>query len=219
MPCFYYKHVYKFSLGSFGLPRNRTNISVQCCRLYLPPKSPKYFALTAPQIYFVLACFIILSYPTLLVKAQCAAGWAYFANDGVEGQDSCIKLFSVALTYANAQANCVSLGGHLLTVKSSTKDAGLMAAAGALSTSATFMVGCAQVSTATQRGAGFNWIDGTDTANINCGTFDADGCNLWNTGEPKYVGVPVVVLVFASPSLCGAEVWLCSCFLQRLPWP
>ena len=120
--------------------------------------------------------------------AQCASGWTLFSNDGVEGHDSCIRLFSVPLVYADAQANCVSLGGHLLTVRGSSKDTGLLASAASLSTSATFMIGCSQASSASQRGAGWTWIDATDGANINCGSFaGAESCNVWASGEPKCV--------------------------------
>ena len=142
----------------------------------LPASQARYF-----WVQFAI-CVTLLHH----CEAQCASGWTYFANDGVEGQDSCIRLFSVALTYSDAQLNCASLEGHLLTVKTSSKDTGLMAAAGALSTSATFMVGCSQASSASQRGASWSWIDGTDAANINCGNFvGGESCNLWASGEPK----------------------------------
>ena len=50
-----------------------------------------------------------------------------------------------------------------------------------------YVVGtCSQSSGASQRAAGWSWVDGTSAANLNCGSgAGGDGCGLWNTGEPK----------------------------------
>ena len=45
---------------------------------------------------------------------------------------------------------------------------------------------CSQSGGASQRAAGWSWVDGTSAANLNCGSgAGGDGCGLWNTGEPK----------------------------------
>jgi hypothetical protein len=50
------------------------------------------------------------------------------------------------------------------------------------------------------------WIDGTDSGNINCGSGSGgDGCNLWVSGEPKYVNyihVGIRLSVFPFKPLC-----------------
>jgi len=47
---------------------------------------------------------------------------------------------------------------------------------------------CSQSGSASQRAAGWSWVDGTDASNVNCGSgAGGDGCGAWNVSEPKYV--------------------------------
>jgi hypothetical protein len=86
--------------------------------------------------------------------------------------------------WSTASSSCPP-NSHLLTVGSSVRSTGLFAFANAfLTTSAYF--GCFQSSTATTRGSGWRWVDGTAASNLNCGSGNGgDGCGLWNPGEPN----------------------------------
>ncbi len=121
------------------------------------------------------------------VSPLCPNGWVFYSDaDGSEGAQSCVWVSTaVAESWADASTSCPS-GGHLLTVKSSVPRSGLFAFAAALVQGNTWMyIGCSQSSTASQRGSGWTWVDGTDASNLVCG--DGMGCGLWALNEPKYV--------------------------------
>ena len=129
----------------------------------------------------VIACMMTSGY-----AGPCPSGWTLYTDDGSEGHDSCIALFTPAASYYTANATCGAQGGHLLTAQTTTRNSGILAAAAALSTSTVFMVGCSQYTSTVARGTHWYWIDGTDGANINCGDgTGAAGCGIWNSGEPK----------------------------------
>jgi hypothetical protein len=129
---------------------------------------------------FVLVCFAPISF------SQCTSGWTYVADDGIEGQDSCIRLFSLQVNFGGAQNYCEGLGGHLLTITGSSKTSPLFVAAGALNPTGSPFIGCYQNSDSTRRGTGWRWVDSTDAGNLNCGTgMGEQGCGLWRSNEPK----------------------------------
>ncbi len=61
----------------------------------------------------------------LIANAQCPSGWTLFVDsDGAEGFNSCLQVFtSPTRNQAQSRANCVSIGGHLLTIKSTNDNA------------------------------------------------------------------------------------------------
>ena len=123
-------------------------------------------------------------------SSACPFGWFLFNDDGNEMRDSCIKVFTTPLNFTAANNACKAQGvnGHLLTFRYTGRSGSILSAATTLS-SATFWVGGYQLPTAIHRGAGWLWVDGTDAANLNCGSFTgATACNSWATNpEPKYV--------------------------------
>ena len=123
-------------------------------------------------------------------SSKCPTGWAYYRDDGSEGADSCLQISSfVVSTWAQASISCTSTAvpsAHLLTVKSSTTSSGILAFATSLFSGNAFFIGCSQSSGATQRAAGWSWVDSTSASNLNCGTGNgAEGCGIWDTNEPK----------------------------------
>jgi hypothetical protein len=121
-----------------------------------------------------------------IVSSQCASGWTHVADDGIEGVDSCIKLFSPGFNYTGAQAQCEASGAHLLTLRGKSKSASLMTSARALAATGSLIIGCYQLPSAVNKSTGWVWVDGTDASNLNCGTGGGgEGCNLWNTNAPK----------------------------------
>lgn len=120
------------------------------------------------------------------VSSQCIAGWTYVADDGVEGADSCIKLFSAGYNFTGAQAQCEASSAHLLTLRGLSKSSSLFTSARALAGTGNLIIGCYQLATAANKSTGWVWVDDTDARNLNCGTGGGNqGCNLWFTGEPK----------------------------------
>jgi hypothetical protein len=117
--------------------------------------------------------------------AVCPPGFMFYQDTGTEGQNSCLFVTNAAASWSDAAALCPT-GTHLLTWKSTSQTSGLNAFA-ASSISEVAYVGCSQSGTATQRAAGWSWVDGTAATNLNCGTGNGgDGCESWSTGEPKY---------------------------------
>lgn len=124
----------------------------------------------------------------------CPSGWTYFADDGVEGHDSCIAVYTTntANTFDALSLSCALAGGHLLSTMSLVSSTGLVPTSSALLSHSPAIIGCNQTVSAVQRAAGWRWTDGTDGVSINelC-TLDAydggGGCPLWAPGEPKYV--------------------------------
>lgn len=155
-----------------------------------PPRPPASFvtaeAVGGPRARAALVLAVLCFSFGVHAQYACPTGWTLFANDGVEGHDSCIKLFTTGLAYTAANTACGTHGGHLITYMN-TGQGGLSATAAGLA-SGTFTIGCSQTASATTRGTAWTWIDGTDAANINCGTgLGAQGCNLWGTGYPRCV--------------------------------
>ena len=119
------------------------------------------------------------------VSPLCPSGWAFYSDaDGSEGTQSCVWVSTAtAATWTAASTSCPS-GGHLLTVTPSVAASGLLAFATSLvQGNAWLYIGCSQSSTATQIGAGWTWVDGTDASNLACG--DGAGCGLWATIDPE----------------------------------
>ncbi len=119
------------------------------------------------------------------VSPLCPSGWAFYSDaDGSEGAPSCVWLSTTAAaTWTAASTSCPS-GGHLLTVTSSVSSSGLLGLAISLVQGNTWLyIGCSQSSTATERGSGWTWVDGTDASNLACG--DGVGCGLWASSEPE----------------------------------
>ena len=119
------------------------------------------------------------------VSSKCPNGWAFYSDvGGSEGFDSCVWVSSTtAASWTAASTSCTS-GGHLLTVKASIAGSGLLAFATSLvAASENVYVGCSQSSSATQRGAGWTWVDGTAATNLACA--NGLGCGLWASSEPK----------------------------------
>jgi hypothetical protein len=115
---------------------------------------------------------------------RCPPGFSFYQDRGnTEGQQSCLFVTAAAASYTAVAALCPP-GTHLLTIGSSSKSSGLQAFAGSITTAA--FIGCSQASTATSRGSGWSWVDGTPSTNLNCGSGSgAEGCGVWNAGEPK----------------------------------
>lgn len=144
-----------------------------------------------------LLLLLVCACTALGTAIACPSGWTLFSDDGVEGHDSCIKAVTSATTFSSATSACSSLsaGAHLVTFLN-TQPTGLPEAASTLGTSSPFWVGCSQSSTASLRGVGWMWVDGTDGGNINCGTgLGGDGCNLWDSGYPKSVTVKFCAVI------------------------
>ncbi len=119
------------------------------------------------------------------VSSLCPSGWAFYSDaDASEGMQSCVWLSSATVTsWTSANTSCPS-GGHLLTVTSSVATSGLLAfAATLISNSTSSFIGCSQSASATQRGSGWTWVDGTNASNLDCGT--GIGCGLWTSTEPE----------------------------------
>jgi hypothetical protein len=124
------------------------------------------------------------------ISTQCPPGWVFYKDDGTEGYDSCVYLATSGAQWSSANTACNGLGSgaHLLTVNSALGSSKLLAFASSLyHLSGSFAyIGCFQQPFATQRGRDWYWVDNTDNSNLNCGTgAGAEGCNLWNTGEPS----------------------------------
>jgi hypothetical protein len=132
------------------------------------------------------ACLLANLLP--LGASQCSSGWTYVEDDGVEGTDSCIRAFVMGFNFSQAQNYCVSQGGHLVTFRGFSNTSALFLATMALNTTSRVIIGCQQAIDATTRGTQWSWVDGTDAANLNCGTgIGREGCGLWKFNEPKYV--------------------------------
>lgn len=132
--------------------------------------------------------------------AVCSAGWMYYADDGSEGHDSCLGVFTSTsiTTFSALNDACIARGGHLLTAQGLPDDlSGILPTAASLLLSSSAVIGCLQSASAVQRGASWLWVDGTDAGNLsplNCssviGAAALDGglgCLPWARGEPKYV--------------------------------
>ncbi len=144
----------------------------------------------------------------------CLPGWAYYKDNGSEGEDSCLRVSATtASSWTLASTGCWP-GSHLLTVASSITSAGLMAFATALHPSQTnFHMGCSQATSSSARAMGWAWIDGTTASNLNCGA-GGNGCGVWNTGEPKYVHLCYSVSTRRFAFLL--QYVLCSCLPASL---
>jgi hypothetical protein len=148
----------------------------------------------------------------------CPPGWAYYKDNGYEGEDSCLRVSATAVsTWTLASTGCWP-GSHLLTVASSITSAGLMAFATALHPSQTnFHMGCSQATSSSARAMGWAWIDGTPASNLNCGA-GGNGCGIWNTNEPKYVRSRCcvstgILLLFAAVSVVFAFAKIACAFV------
>ena len=136
-------------------------------------------------------CIRILQYE---VSNACPPGWIFYKDDGTEGYDSCVHVSTAtAASWNAANSSCSALGSgaHLLTINSAFTASRLLAFASSLHNfgGSFAYIGCFQLSNATQRGRDWYWVDNTDNSNLNCGTgAGAEGCNLWNTGEPNDSG-------------------------------
>ena len=110
------------------------------------------------------------------VSRRCPFGWAFYLDDGSEGEDSCVQLstFSVA-SYDEAAALCPA-GSHLLTVSGNSDDSMLLKYASSLYEGGSFFVGCQQAPNSQEPFQDWGWVDGTSAANLNCGE---PGCGLW----------------------------------------
>lgn len=115
----------------------------------------------------------------------CPLGWAFYKDTGgYEGTDSCVYVGNSTISsWLTAVSSCPP-GSHLLTVKHTSPNVGLWPFALSLHADVNKFIGCSQSSSATGRGSGWSWIDGTAATNLNCGS-GADGCNLWKSGEPN----------------------------------
>jgi hypothetical protein len=120
------------------------------------------------------------------VSPLCPAGWAYFADDGSEGGDSCLLISPYTVSnWAQANSGC-PWETNLLTVASAGTDLSskLLRFASSLLSTASACIGCSQLSTASTPGSDWLWVDSTSSSNLNCGTGQY-GCGLWGAGEPK----------------------------------
>jgi hypothetical protein len=127
--------------------------------------------------------------PTVSPSTLCAAGWSYYSDsDGSEGQASCLKISDVGSSNWIALMTACPRTSHLLTMAGMFKNSGLHAFLRAVSGD-NFWVGASQSSAASSINRGWAWIDGTSSANLNCGAAGDQGCGLWaatpGVMEPK----------------------------------
>ena len=125
------------------------------------------------------------------VSSQCPSGWVHYVDDGSEGLNSCLYLsrhWATSWSEANTACSTLAAGAHLATVLGTGQTTKLMAFVASLAPGVSVYMGCSQSPSATQRGAGWSWVDGTNAANLNCGSGNGgEGCGVWNAGtsEPK----------------------------------
>ena len=121
----------------------------------------------------------------------CPPGWLYYQDDGSEGTDSCIQVYTGYTGGWNS--GVCGPGAHLLTVKGTDPTKGLTALA-LSSMPYSAWLGCWQYnydsagSWAYLNAVASNWywVDGTSASNLNCGvSTGGSGCNLWSATEPK----------------------------------
>lgn len=112
-------------------------------------------------------------------RSLCPPGWAYYQDDGSEGQDSCLKLIPLPTTFTDALQYC-PLGSHFLTVGASGNSTTLLQYAVSLNHYASFWMGC-RIHPFTSAWA---WMDGTPNNNLNC---IGDACDLWQVPPLKCV--------------------------------
>lgn len=131
---------------------------------------------------------------TCELDLPCTNGWSLYVDDGSEGTNSCLQIYTSAVTgWALANTGC-PVGTHLLSIRGATSSS-LMVHTQAgmgqiLGSGRPMWVGCSQSPTATQRARGWSWVDGTPDGNLNCGSGNGGGdCSssvaLWRSGEPK----------------------------------
>jgi hypothetical protein len=121
------------------------------------------------------------------VSSRCALGWTLYRDRGTEGSDSCLYVSPYWVSsWAEANASCPS-GSHLLTISSSSNSTGLSVFAGSLFRTSFAYIGCYQSEVATQRAAGWSWVDDTAASNLNCGTGNGGGgCGVWAANQPRW---------------------------------
>ncbi len=117
------------------------------------------------------------------------ADWVPWLDDDSEGVSSCFGLFSIpSAVFAAASSGCPPYS-HLMSIRSANRTAGLFLLLTKVYDSF-FWLGCNQRPYGSLVGRTWEWVDGTDDTNLNCG----DGinslgqgptsCNLWRQGEP-----------------------------------
>jgi hypothetical protein len=143
-------------------------------------------------------------------ELTCQSGWTLYVDDGSEGQNSCFRHTPTAVANWAAARSACPTGSHLLTMKASTWSSTGIGSAVASIFTGTLWYGCSQSSTATQKAVGWSWVDGSNAANLNCGTGNGgEGCGVWSPGEPKYVFQ--VALTKSLSSLCiHSRLWRLS---------
>lgn len=120
------------------------------------------------------------------VSPRCPYGWAYYADDGSEGTDSCVHVSTYVVSNWTMASQSCPAGSHLLTVKASRPSALLTFVNSLYGSQASAFIGCSQSSLSTQSAAGWSWIDGTSASNLNCGAGSGcSGCGAWGIGEPE----------------------------------
>ncbi len=100
----------------------------------------------------------------------CASGWNRFNDDGIESMTSCMRLYTSATNWDTARTNCqlAASGGHLATIRGSSKAAGGLSAQlnSWYGSSIMYYMGCSHSGSVAS--TGWTWVDTTPTANINC---------------------------------------------------
>ncbi len=119
------------------------------------------------------------------IDLVCPSGWTLYVDNGSEGKNSCLMASSGTFASWSAATSACPSNSHLVSIGASVFSSGLPAALTSIATDSPWY-GCSQASTATQRGAGWTWVDGTSALNINCGSgAGGEGCGVWAVGEPK----------------------------------
>ena len=141
------------------------------------------------------------------IELSCKIGSKRYVDDGTEGVDACLLLMPQYSTWTAARDAC-SPGSHLVSISSTSQAATSLPAAVHSMHSYLIYYGCFQSAAATQRAAGWAWVDGTSVSNLNCaGALAAGGnsCGLWATGEPRCV----------TGAAFRCQRWIPECRLNR----
>jgi hypothetical protein len=124
--------------------------------------------------------------PRPVPSVSCLAGWTPYADvGGLEGQNSCLRLFNVSKSATDAAAACSAFpSGHLVTVLEGLGLGGFAFAM--INEVVSAWVGASHNASAGSRFSGWSWVDGTPSANqiFNCG---GPGCGVWAPDEPRQV--------------------------------